>query len=208
MPATVQEVLVSIKGDGEVGNENGLHRCNPFVYWRLCGNYIRRLAADCLSLPAAREWVRALLGGGAMHKSTQVLAACPPFALPALQRILGGYTKLVPATSLDEARRILESNTAIAMIVCGVHFDESRMYELLEYARQAYPQVPFVCVRVLNTELPKISREALRIAAESSGATAFIDLPALVERSGQEQADSVLRTAVIARLCQRRAASA
>ena len=38
------------------------------------------------------------------------------------------------------------------MVICGVYFDESRMYELLDYVRTRFPALPFLCARILNTE--------------------------------------------------------
>ncbi len=129
-----------------------------------------------------------------------VLAACPPFALPPLEKALGADAQLVPVNRLDVAEAVLKSNVALRMIVCGVHFDESRMYELLELARRDYPGVPFVCARILDAEIPKVSREALRIAAETMGAEAFIDLPELVAQLGPEAAEEKLRELLLAHL--------
>ena len=112
-----------------------------------------------------------------MARDPKILAACPPFALPTLERVLGGYVHLVPAATLGAAQSILSTDRRITLIVCGVHFDESRMYDLLRYARYEFPHKPFVCVRVLDSEIPRISREALSIAAETLGASAYVDVP-------------------------------
>jgi hypothetical protein len=77
----------------------------------------------------------------------------------------------------DQAEETLRNNPRISMILCGVHFDESRMYDLLRYAKREHPRTPFVCVRVLDAEIPRVSREALRIAAESMGATRTLICP-------------------------------
>jgi hypothetical protein len=129
-----------------------------------------------------------------------VLAACPPFALPTLHKVLGAYVRFVPVASLEAAKTALASNPRIALVLCGVHFDESRMYELLQHARRLFAHIPFVCVRVLDAEIPRVSREALRIAAESLGATAFIDLPTLVSQIGNEAAERELRNVVLGHL--------
>jgi hypothetical protein len=133
-------------------------------------------------------------------KPRMVLAACPPSALPALERALGAYVSLVHVTSLDAAHVALRTNPRIGLIICGIYFDESRMYELLGLARDEWPRLPFVCVRVLDTEIPRISREALRIAAEQLGAAQYVDLPDLISGLGVEGADSELRHAVLSRL--------
>ena len=135
-----------------------------------------------------------------MGNHPQILAACPPFALPRLQAALEAHVRLVPATSMEEAQKTLQANPDIVLIVCGVHFDESRMFELLDYARRGFPQVPFVCVRVLDAEIPRISRHALDIAAQSMGATAYLDLPQLQAEVGREAAERRLREVVLEQL--------
>jgi hypothetical protein len=135
-----------------------------------------------------------------MSNKPEVLAACPPFALPLLEKALGSYVNLVPVLSLDAAQKMLASKSHIALILCGVHFDEWRMYDLLRYVRNGYPHVPFVCVRLLDTEIPRVSREALRIAAESLGAVGFVDMPELTRERGLEEAEKELMNTVLSRL--------
>jgi hypothetical protein len=74
------------------------------------------------------------------------------------------------------------------------------MFDLLKYAGREFPQLPFVCVRVLDAEIPRVSREALQIAVRSLGGAAFIDLPGLTEKLGREEAENQLRSAVLAQL--------
>ena len=135
-----------------------------------------------------------------MARDPGILAACPTFALPTLERAVGGYVRVVPAASLDAAKSILETDRRIALIVCGVHFDESRMYDLLRYASYEFPRKPFICVRILDAEIPLVSREAIRIAAEALGASAYVDVPDLIRAVGPEAAETELRNAVLARL--------
>jgi len=67
------------------------------------------------------------------------------------------------------------------------------MYDLLRYVRATRPHLPFLCCRILNSELPQISREAIRIAAQALGATFFADLPALREELGDAPAEARFR---------------
>jgi len=59
--------------------------------------------------------------------------------------------------------------------------------------RATRPRLPFLCCRILNSEIPQISREAIRIAAQALGATFFADLPALEEELGLAGADAHFR---------------
>ncbi|HEY5896593.1 MAG TPA: hypothetical protein VIV54_03455 [Burkholderiales bacterium] len=137
-------------------------------------------------------------GEGATNKP-QVLAACPPFAFPTLERVLGPYLDLVFVNTLLLAQEALKNNPRLELIICGVHFDESRMYELLDHARREHPRVQFVCVRVLDHESSRLSRESIRIALESLGAR-LIDYATEARERGADLADDRLRAAVLGRL--------
>ena len=106
----------------------------------------------------------------------KVLAACPPSAMPTLDRVLSPHVDLTFVNSLNAARDALRTNTDLAMVVCGVHFDESRMYELLEFAQCERPHVPFLCIRILDAELARASRERVGLALKAAGAVIWSTL--------------------------------
>ena len=126
------------------------------------------------------------------------LAACPPFAYPTLERALGADLELIPVTTMADAVRVLERNGDLSAVICGVYFDESRMHDLLRCVRSRFSKVPFVCVRVLDAELPRVARDAIEIAARTLGAAAFIDFPNLVAQRGEKEAEEELRREVLA----------
>ena len=130
----------------------------------------------------------------------QALTPCPPFAYPTLERALGADLELIPVTTLADAVGMLERNRDLSVVICGVHFDESRMYDLLRWVRSRLPKLPFVCVRILDAELPRISLEAIELAAHTLGAAAFIDFPDLVAQRGEKEAEQELRRAVLAQV--------
>jgi hypothetical protein len=130
----------------------------------------------------------------------QVLAACPPSALPTIERLLGSHVALIAAHSLEAAQQALQRNAELAMVVCGIHFDESRMYELLEYTRQHFPSIPFISVRILDTKLPPISRHSIAIATQSRGAVAYVDFADAAAERGQEAADAYFVTTILQHL--------
>jgi hypothetical protein len=57
-----------------------------------------------------------------------------------------------------------------------VHFDESRMFDLLRHLQPSGHQGPVVCVRTHHFDSPAISIEGLEIAARTLGAALFLDL--------------------------------
>jgi hypothetical protein len=135
-----------------------------------------------------------------VERKPQVLAAFPPSAMAKVAEILDAHVELVAVRSMAQAGERLANLPGVALVLCGVHFDESRMYDLLRHVRGELPKLPFVCCRIIEAELAKISRESIRIAAASLGASAFIDYPALVEQLGEQEAAHRLRSLVLALL--------
>jgi DNA-binding response OmpR family regulator len=93
-----------------------------------------------------------------------------------LSQILAGH-ELVLAHALEEAQRAIE-RSQFDMIVVTVHFDDSRMFDLLRYlqARGRHGNRPLVCVRSQRFTSPAISIEGLEIATKALGCTLFLDL--------------------------------
>ena len=139
-----------------------------------------------------------------MQHKPQVLAAFPPFALERLEKMLAGRVELLPATAMQPAMQTLERDLKISLVICGVHFDGSRMYDLLRYVRTRHPRLPFLCCRILNSELPQISGESITLAAQSLGAAGYADLPALEGQFGEEEAEARFRSMVLEQLPLRR----
>jgi hypothetical protein len=135
-----------------------------------------------------------------MTRKPQVLAAFPPFAFPIIGPILASDVELIPVTSMEAAQKRLHAFPRIALVLCGVHFDESRMFDLLSLVQESYPRMPFLCCRVLDSEIPQISREAIALAAASLGAAGFVDLPTLAKELGAEPAQQRFRALVLGRL--------
>ncbi len=133
-------------------------------------------------------------------RKPRILAACPRLGLRTLERIFAGHAELVFVNTLAGARDVLAANGDIAMVICSVHFDESRMYELLDYARHTFPCLPFVCVRVLDGEMSRASGDAIALAAETLGAAAYVDYVAAMATDGREAAEELLATVVLTHL--------
>jgi hypothetical protein len=138
---------------------------------------------------------------GIMERSQKVLAAFPSLAIPSLERVLGGYVGFLPVHSLSQAKALLQSNAdRISLVVCGVHFDESRMFDLLRYVRESFPRIPFVCCRVLEMQYSQISIPAIALSAASLGAATFFDLPGRAKEVGRDAAEQEFRSALLKHL--------
>jgi hypothetical protein len=109
----------------------------------------------------------------------KVLAALRPEAIVALQRALGEYATILPVYTFEDAVTVLRGGVEIDVVLCGIYFGQTRMFDLLRLARQEFPHLPFLCCRIGDTEIPQVTLEAVSIAAQSMGAAGFINLPLL-----------------------------
>jgi hypothetical protein len=94
---------------------------------------------------------------------------------------------------MPEAERLLAMQFDV--IVCGTHFAESKMFDLLRYAKTSTEsrQTPFLCVRVLEGELDDTAFLGIRMAAEAMGAAGFVDLNRWRREEGFDAARNRLR---------------
>ena len=124
------------------------------------------------------------------HPHPRVLLAATHESAPALQRALHGIARPIVAYSEDEALRLMGPD--VRFVVCTMRFDDSRMLEFLSHAAREFPRVRFICCRGTEGQLPESSLRAVGIAAEHLGAIAFVDLPGLRARHGEERALELL----------------
>lgn len=85
--------------------------------------------------------------------------------------ILAGH-ELVFVRTMDDAQRAL-AREQFALILIGVHFDDSRMFDLLRCLPQG---TTAVCVRSQHFQSTAITLEGLEIAAKALGCNLFLDL--------------------------------
>lgn len=114
-----------------------------------------------------------------MQARPRVLCAIRPEGAVAVERAVGRYVEVVPVYTYDDAMRRLESDADIKLILCGMYFAQTRMFDLLRAARDRHPGIPFVCCRIGESEIPQVTLEAVGIAAKSMGALEFINMPLL-----------------------------
>ena len=111
-----------------------------------------------------------------MANATKVLVADVPDADEKIRECLPGH-ELVFVRTLGEAIRALRAN-GYQLVVIGMHFDESRMFELLQYTKAlpAYKDVPVICVQCLEMGLAEAVLKNMDDAVKALGGTAFVDL--------------------------------
>ena len=135
-----------------------------------------------------------------MRQKQLVLAAVSLPALVGLKRAMDEHVRIIPIYTLDAAIELLETDAHIAMIICTVYFDDSRMFDLLRFAHEKFSAIPFVCCRLFEGGLSQISAKHLTVAAETLGAAAFIDMPQLARGSKGPAIDQDFRSRVLAHL--------
>lgn len=136
----------------------------------------------------------------AFRRRPRLLGADTISGIATLQNVFGDTFEIVGEHSLDGALRRLGEKWEV--VICGLHFDESRMFDLLRFAKAtpATRDTPFICYRDLNTDLGRSILEGMQIAAKAHGAAAFVDMFTLRRESGTDRADERFREIVFSHL--------
>ena len=110
-----------------------------------------------------------------------------------LSTVLAGYS-LAFVSTLDEAKMVL-SGRNFDLIVISVHFDESRMFDLLRYVRwqERHRATPVICALTLDFARHAIAAEGLEIAVKALGGTAYLDLKAISDGEARSVIEDLLR---------------
>jgi PleD family two-component response regulator len=108
---------------------------------------------------------------------SKILLALTPDKVERLARVLEGH-ELHFARSRAEAMEMLQKD-GYAMVIVGVHFDESQMFPLLADIRTHanYRKVPILCVLgERGRALTQVAVEGLDHAVKAMTANGFLDL--------------------------------
>jgi hypothetical protein len=126
----------------------------------------------------------------------KIIAADRRAGVETLQKLLEDLATVVSVTSLDQALRAIAA--PFDLVICGVHFDDSRTFDLLVSLREAKPGMvkSFLIFRDLESELDPTFFRSLEIAAQVSGAAGFVDLYSLRQAKGVAAADEHFRELV------------
>src|SRR5690349_23919907 len=93
-----------------------------------------------------------------------------------IRECLPGH-ELVFVRTLGDAIRALRAD-GFKLVIIGMHFDESRMFELLQYVKALpeYKEVPVICVQCMEVALADAVLKNMDDAVKALGGTAFVDL--------------------------------
>ncbi|WP_194727067.1 hypothetical protein [Noviherbaspirillum malthae] len=132
-----------------------------------------------------------------LTEKLNILVAEVPGVIPVVQEAWSEHFSMTFCCSMREADRLLARHFDV--IVCGTHFAESKMFDLLRHAK-ASPvscDTPILCVRVLDGELDSSAFQGISLAAAALGAAAFVDLNRWRREYGFDAAREKLRDLVL-----------
>jgi PleD family two-component response regulator len=109
-----------------------------------------------------------------------------------LSAILAGHD-LAFVSTLDEAKAVLAVRV-FDLVTISVHFDESRMFDLLRYVRwqERHRATPVVCVLTADFTRHAIAAEGLEIAINALGGTYYLDLKLVGDGAARSAIDDLL----------------
>jgi hypothetical protein len=129
---------------------------------------------------------------GTITGKKKILAAVRGEAKPAIRRFFDGRSVLIFADTASQAFSLLDSDK-FDLILCSVHFDESKSLELLRKAKQTSvnADTPFVMIRVgqkINRPLPPAMSSSIGLAVRELGGNMYADVPELTTKMTLEEA--------------------
>ncbi|WP_194726235.1 hypothetical protein [Noviherbaspirillum malthae] len=115
---------------------------------------------------------------------------------PLVHDVLDDEFNLLVCHSFQDAKTLLAQD--ISLVTCGVHFDQGRMFDLLQLVRcdPKLHEVPFLLALGREVKYSPAILQGIETAAESLGATAFINMLELVSSMGKETAYEDIRRTV------------
>ena len=121
-------------------------------------------------------------GRGTLNK--KVLVADVPETHARLAAVLDGAEVRFVAT-LGEAMRALAEED-FGLVVISVHFDDSRMFDLLRAVRAGgrNAQAPVLCVRLRRLAFATLTPQALEVTVKALRGNGYVDLTAFANDDG------------------------
>lgn len=126
----------------------------------------------------------------------KVLVAIRPDDADVMHHVFGEEFEVISCITLAEAQAALSPD--LAMIACGVHFDDGRMFDLLKHVK-ADPQfsvIPFWGILRDEGLLSNAITRGIRTAMKSMGANGLFNLSQLDTESDEHTAYRELRSTI------------
>ena len=109
-------------------------------------------------------------------QTCHILTAVHPDTVERISRILEGH-KLTIVQTIESAKRALDAG-AIDLIFVGARFDESRMFDFLDFLRRdaGHRRIPIAAAVVIPTKMTQEVLKGMSHAVKIYGATLFVNL--------------------------------
>lgn len=126
----------------------------------------------------------------------KVLVAIRPDDAEVMRRVLGDEFDIIACVSLAEAQAALTPD--MAMIACGVHFDDGRMFDLLKFVKSdaALSGIPFWGVLRDDGMLSTAITRGIRTAMKTLGANGLFNLSQIEQHDTEEASYRAVRIAL------------
>lgn len=123
----------------------------------------------------------------------RLLLAVRPEDRPMAMAALGEEFDVAIAYTYNEAEAALRAG--VVMVVCGAHFDDGRMFDLLRLVKgdPAYAKIPFIPVLGRLPANSSAMAQSIRNATAALGADGFVDISRLERRMGEQEMADKLR---------------
>jgi hypothetical protein len=135
-----------------------------------------------------------------VNRESLILVADRPAGIQTIHNVMGSDFHIMSATSFADAKSLLQtSKLRFSLILCGVHFDDSRMFDLATLVQHSEPRThgPLVIFRDLDSQLDAAFFRSIQLSAKVLGAAGFIDLFDLKLKHGLASADAHFRQYLI-----------
>ncbi len=115
-----------------------------------------------------------------MTKKARLLIADVPAVQSVLTEALQGYDLFAVGTTQGALRLLAENG--FDMIICGIHFDDSRMIELFQAVRKdpRHKDIPLIAFRAIPAEHEELLRDSVTTLGKTLGVNSYIELDAYV----------------------------
>jgi len=120
--------------------------------------------------------------------NARILVAETSAAIERWRLILSGYDIIFAETSM-QALDLLKTNH-VDLIICGIHFDDSRALDLVTKIRKSgtNDKTPIIMARLLPTDLGPMLKQAVNVLNNELGISRYIEVEEYETRTHPELA--------------------
>lgn len=132
-----------------------------------------------------------------MTTQKRILVASTPDGRHRAQQALSKKYDLQFVSTVREAESLLSEHghSAFDLIICGIHFDDSRIFELLEFVRHTdhFDNLPFLVFQAQHGDMSVMA--SVKRTAQTLGACGFIELQNLPPAQANKRLQDAVKEA-------------